>query len=155
MATDSPVPATLGEREQAAIAALTRIRDPQSRFAWLVERARERPLLPDALRTDAHRVEGCLVRIWFVPEIQDGRCVFQTDSDAVTLRALAGLWCALASGATPAELSRWQPDFFERLGLMRQLAESRRATVLRIGDQIRAFAAANAARPDRETAAAT
>lgn len=121
------------------IADLQRLRDPQSRFAWIVERTRGRPHLADSLRVDDHRVEGCLVRLWFVPEFREGRCWFQSDSDAVTLRALTGLWCDLANGASPAELAGWDPDFAERLGLMRQVAENRQATVRRVAGMIRAF----------------
>lgn len=135
---------TLADRESATVAALLRVRDPQSRFAWLVERSRDRPHLPDSLRLDLHRVEGCQVRLWFVPEFRDGRCWFQTDSDAVTLRALTALWCDLANGSAPAELSAWHPDFAARLGLMRQMAENRQATVLRVLGMIRDFGAAHA-----------
>lgn len=141
MIAELPASGSLVDREQAAEALLARLRDPQSRFAWLVERMRERPHLPDALRVDGHRVSGCLVRLWFVPELRDGRCWFRTDSDAVTLRAITGFWCDIASGATPAELRDWHPQFLERLGVMRQMAENRQATVLRVGGQIRDFAA--------------
>ena len=141
MIAELPASASLAEREHAAEAMLARLRDPQSRFAWLVERMRERPHLPDAFRLDHYRVSGCLVRLWFVPELREGRCWFRTDSDAVTLRAITGFWCDLASGATPAELRDWNPQFLERLGVLRQMAENRQATVLRVGGQIRDFAA--------------
>lgn len=126
------------------------LRDPQARFAWAVERARRQPHLPDALRVDAHRVVGCQVRLWFVPEFRDGRCRFQSDSDALTLRALVGLLCEAAHGATPEELANFDADWLEQAGLLRQLAESRRATVLRVADQIREFARAQLAAGDRQ-----
>ncbi len=121
------------------------VRDPQQRLARLVELAKARPLLPDALKLDVHRVEGCLVRIWFVPEFRDGRCWFQTDSDAVTLKALVGLLCEIYSGRTPAEIAAHEPKFLEELAVLKQLAESRRATVLRVAQMIRTFAAQHVA----------
>jgi cysteine desulfuration protein SufE len=142
MISEPAVPETLAEREAALVATLMRLRDPQSRFAWLVERARERPHLADDLRSDAHRVTGCQVRLWWIPGFRGGRCWFQSDSDAVTLRALTGMWCDLACGASPAELAEWNPDFALRLGLMRQMAESRQATVLRVAAMIRDYGAA-------------
>jgi cysteine desulfuration protein SufE len=116
------------------------LRDPQQRLARLVEMAKARPLLPDAMKLDAHLVQGCQVRIWFVPEFRNGRCWFWTDSDAVTLKALVGLLCEIYSGRSPAEIAAHEPKFLEELGVLKQLAESRRATVLRLADQIRAFA---------------
>ncbi len=133
------LPQPLHFREASLVETLVRLRDPQARFAWTVEQARRRPPLPDALRTDVYRVEGCQVRLWWIPEWRDGRGWFQTDSDALTLRAMSGLLCDLASGATAEELRSWQPEFLERLGLLRQLAESRRATVWRVAEKIRTF----------------
>ena len=125
------------------LAPVLSVRDPQQRLARLVEMAKARPLLPDALKLDVHRVEGCLVRIWFIPVFQDGRCWFQTDSDAITLKALVGLLCEVYSGRTPAEIAAHEPRFLETLGVLKQLAESRRATVLRVAEKIREFATAN------------
>ncbi len=125
------------------LAPILTVRDPQQRLARLVELAKARPLLPDALKLDDQRVEGCQVRIWFVPDFRDGRCWFQTDSDAITLKALVGLLCEIYSGRTPAEIAAHEPTFLEELAVLKQLAESRRATVLRVAQMVRDFAAAN------------
>ena len=122
------------------LARLASVRDPQSRLALAVERARKRPPLPDNLRADGHRVEGCQVRLWFVPELKNGSCWFHTDSDAVTLKALVGLLCDFYSGRTPSEILAQPPVFLEDLGLLHHLAESRRATILRVIEKIRQFA---------------
>ena len=134
---------SIDSKVNSLIATILDVRDPQQRLARLVEMAKARPLLPDALKLDVHRVEGCLVRIWFVPEFLDGRCWFQTDSDAVTLKALVGLLCEVYSGRMPAEIAAHEPRFLEALGVLKQLAESRRATVLRVAEKIREFATAN------------
>jgi sulfur transfer protein SufE len=96
--------------------------------------------LPEALRLDTYRVSGCQVRVWWVPEIDDGRCRFLTDSDALTLKAMAGLIGDLCTGGTPAEVAAFDFGFLDELGLMRQFAESRAATVRRIVEMTRAFA---------------
>lgn len=138
--SDMPAPTTLAGRQNRLEAQLRALRDPQARFGFLVERARIQPPLPDALRRDSHRVTGCQVRLWLVPELQDGHCRFRCDSDAVTLRAFVGGLCELADALPPAEVLRLDAAFLEELGLLRQLAESRRATILRVAEQIREFA---------------
>lgn len=135
-------PATPAARQEQLLATLARLRDPQARFMWAVERARQRPQLPEQLRVDTHRVTGCQVRLWLVAEFAGGRCRFRTDSDAVTLKAMTGLLCDLCSDGTPAEIVALDFAFLDQLGLLRQLAENRRVTVLRVAEQIRAFAAA-------------
>lgn len=114
------------------ISELKAIRDPQARFQWAVERARTRPALADELRVEAHRVPGCQVRLWWVRAEVGGRRWFASDSDAVTLKALTGLLAEAYHGETIEGLIADPPVFLEPLGLLRQLAESRRATVLRV-----------------------
>ncbi|MBX3731979.1 MAG: SufE family protein [Verrucomicrobiae bacterium] len=140
-ASDGPEAGILAGREAALATTLASLNDPRSRVAWLVERARHQPPLPDALRLAGYQVPGCQVRFWWIAEHRDGCCWFRSDSDAVTLRAMGRLWSELASGATPRELAGWHPDFLERLGVLRPLATSRQETVRRIGDLIRSFAA--------------
>jgi cysteine desulfuration protein SufE len=119
---------------------LRSIADPQARFAHLVEHARRQPALPETFRLDHFRVHGCPVRLWLMPEFHDGRCRYRSDSDAVTLKAVVGLLCELASDLPPEDAAQADGQFLEELGLLRQLAESRRATVLRVAEQIRDFA---------------
>jgi cysteine desulfuration protein SufE len=122
------------------LAALLEIRDPQARLARLVEEARHRPALPDAQRVEVNRVTGCLVRIWFVAEFREGRCFFQCDSDAVSLKAVGGLLCELHSERTPEEILATGEGVLRTLNILHQLAENRQRTIMRIEEQIRGFA---------------
>lgn len=131
---------SLAERYAELDGRFRAIADPQQRFAWCVDRARARPLLPDSLRLDRHRVEGCQVRIWFVPRFEAGRCWFALDSDALTLKAIAGLLCELYSGCTPEEILRHPEGLPESWRISIQLAENRRKTVGRIRDAILEYA---------------
>lgn len=131
---------TAGGVRRELLATLAGIRDPQARLQWVVDRARNRPALPDVDRREEHRVSGCQVRLWWVAEFRDGRCWFRSDSDAVTLKALTGLLAECYSGESPAEVVADPPSFLGGLGLLRQLAESRRATVLRVAEGLVAFA---------------
>lgn len=135
-----PAGMTWVERDAALRARLGAVADPQERFSLLLEEARRRPPLPSSLRVDAHRVDGCQVRLWFVPEMRAGACWFQTDSDAVSLKAMTGLLCDLYSGLPPAEVIEHGPALFSDLDLMRPLAENRRRTVWRVRDRMRDFA---------------
>ena len=134
------LPPTLLEHQQQRLAPLLQIGDSQQRLARLVEEARRRPALAAALRVEAHRVEGCLVRVWFVPEFRDGRCYFQCDSDAVSLKAVGGLLCDLFSGQTADEIAAGSSGVLGQLTILPQLAENRQRTIVRIEEKIRRFA---------------
>ena len=130
----------LGSRSAALGDLLAAIPDPQARFSGLVEYARGRALLPPELRLDEFRVPGCQVRIWLVPEFRDERCWFQLDSDAVSLKAVAGLICDFYNGQPPGAILDHPPEFLNELNLQTNMAESRRLTVWRVREMIREFA---------------
>ncbi len=121
-----------GARRRRLLAELEALRDPQERLQWAVERARLRPPLPDSLKTEACRVAGCQVRVWWIAERKGDQWHLAADSDAVTLKALLGLLADCYDGESSSGIASNPPDFLERLGLLRQLAENRRATVLRV-----------------------
>ena len=131
---------TLLKYQQQWLAPLLLMSDSQQRLARLVEEARRRPALAAALRVEAHRVEGCLVRVWFVAEARDGRCYFQCDSDAVSLKAVGGLLCDLHSGHSSEEIAASSSGVLAPLTILPQLAENRQRTIARIEEKIRRFA---------------
>ncbi len=133
-------PSGLLEKQQQRLAELLQIGDPQQRLARVVHGAQKlSPIEPD-LRIEANRVEGCLVRVWFVPEWRAGKCFFRCDSDAVSLKAIGGLLCELYSGYAPEEIVATQSGLLKHLGILHQLAENRRRTIARIEEKIRHFA---------------
>ena len=130
---------TLAEKQRRLLAELAPLADTQARLAWLIERARERPLLPAKFRIDSNRVEGCLSKLWFVTEFRDGRCWFQSESDSLFVKAIAGLLCDFYSGHTPEEIAAHEPAFLAGLGFSHHLTPSRRNTLGRVWQKIRAF----------------
>jgi cysteine desulfuration protein SufE len=102
-------------------ARLAALNDPQTRLAHLVEAARLSPPLPAADRQETHRVAGCLVRTWWIAEWRDGRCWFRTDSDAMTLKCLAGAIAEVASGGNPDEIAALDAEAAEVLASIREL----------------------------------
>ena len=128
------------EKQRRLLAEMAPLEDAQARMAWLIERARERPLLPAEFRIDSNRVEGCLSKLWFVPEFRDGRCWFRSESDSLFVKAMAGLLCDFYSGQTPEEIAAHDPGFLAKIGFSHHLTSSRRNALGRVGLKIRAFA---------------
>jgi len=131
----------LAAKEADLLAVLTPLRTAQDRLAWLVEKARQRPLLPAELRTDDRRVEGCLSKLWFVSEFRDGRCWFRTESDSLIVKAVAGVLADFFSGQTAADILAHPVGLTARLGVQQHLTTNRRAGLARVEENIRDFAA--------------
>ena len=84
------------------------------------------PPLNDADKCEANRVHGCESQMWLVGELQDGHWQFSAASDARMIRGLVALLLARVNGLSAAELQQIDlPDWFNQLGLSRQLSPSR------------------------------
>ena len=125
-------------------AELAVFKNSQERFAHVVRRGREFPGLSPDLKVDAHRLDGCLARVWLIAEFDEGRCWFRVDSDSAIVKGIAVILCELYSGLPPAEILAGDPAFLEQVGLSQHLTPNRRDSLGRIWKYIQAFAAAKA-----------
>ncbi|WP_222833571.1 SufE family protein [Pseudomonas sp. SC3(2021)] len=84
------------------------------------------PPLDDADKNDANRVHGCESQVWLLGSLNDGHWQFLASSDARMIRGLVALLLLRVNGLSAAELQQVDlPDWFNELGLSRQLSPSR------------------------------
>lgn len=133
---------TLAEKQRQLVEDYAIIDDPQERLAAVVDRARRRPPLSAAERSESHRVQGCVSQAWLVAELQEGACRFQSDADSPLVRGLLALLCDFYSGATPADVAATEPSLLDELGLTRSLSPTRLNGLRSVRAKIRDFALA-------------
>jgi cysteine desulfuration protein SufE len=84
------------------------------------------PALSDVDKVEANRVHGCESQVWLVGALGDGHWQFAASSDARLIRGLVALLLARVNGLSAVELQQVDlPDWFNQLGLSRQLSPSR------------------------------
>jgi len=118
------------------------------RYRYLIELGRMLPPLPDAVRIDANKVQGCASQVWLATDVRpDGAggpvLNFTGDSDAHIVRGLIAILLAMYSGKTAREiLAADAIALFEQLGLREHLTPQRsngfRSMVERIRSDARA-----------------
>ncbi|MGA8137543.1 MAG: SufE family protein [Pseudomonas gingeri] len=98
----------------------------EQRARLLMQWGERLPPLNDADKTEANRVHGCESQVWLTGRLHDGRWQFAASSDARMIRGLVALLLVRVNGLSADE---WQqvdlPDWFNQLGLSRQLSPSR------------------------------
>lgn len=120
----------------------------EDRYAYLIDLGRELRPMPDALKNETTRVDGCLSQVWYVLEPDDGtgRLRFLADSDSAIVRGLIAVLLALYEGQRPEEVSgRAAHELFERLGFANHISPNRRNGFASMVSRIEALAAARAA----------
>jgi len=84
------------------------------------------PPLNEADKSETNRVHGCESQVWLVGELRDGHWQFSANSDARLIRGLMALLLARVNGLSAVELQQVDlADWFNQLGLGRQLSQSR------------------------------
>jgi cysteine desulfuration protein SufE len=82
--------------------------------------------LDESERSEANLVSGCESRVWLVGAPHAGRWHFRAASDARLIRGLLAVLLARVNGLDEGELAGVDmADWFNRLGLSRQLSPSR------------------------------
>lgn len=102
--------------------------DWEERYRYLIDLGRQMPPLPDGLRTDAHKVEGCMSQVWLVPGAgPDGRLTFRADSDSAIVKGLIAVLMVLYDGRRPREiLDEDAQALLDRLDLGAHISPNRR-----------------------------
>jgi cysteine desulfuration protein SufE len=84
------------------------------------------PALADDEKTDEHLVDGCESKVWLLAAFSAGHWQFRAASDARLIRGLVALLLSRVNGLSAVELQAVDlDDWFNQLGLSRQLSPSR------------------------------
>ncbi len=103
--------------------------DWQDRYQYIIELGDELTPMPDELKTEETRVQGCVSNVWLVPEVRGGvppTLRFLADSDSQIVRGLVAILVMLCSDRTADQICQLDLEgIFNRLELRRHLSRSR------------------------------
>lgn len=117
---------TLPADAQAALDSFEHCTGWEQRARLLMQWGQRLPELNEADKTEANRVNGCESQVWLVGELRNGHWQFAASSDARLIRGLVALLLARVNGLSAEHLQQVDlPDWFNQLGLSRQLSPSR------------------------------
>lgn len=116
----------------------------EERYRYLIELGRKLPPLPEAERTDANKVRGCMSQVWLSATAHTGPppgLELRGDSDAHIVKGLIALLFKLYAGRTPRQIVALDVRaVFERLGLESHITVNRRNGFYAMVERIRALA---------------
>lgn len=121
----------------------------EDRYRYLIDLGRELPPMPEAEKTDANKVRGCMSQVWLQVDADDAekpRYRFRGDSDAHIVKGLIAVLFAAYSGKTANEIGEVDIHAeFAKLGLENHLSMNRRNGFFAMVERIRALASAGQA----------
>ena len=114
--------------------------NPQEKYQYLIEQAKFNDDFPENLKIDEFKVNGCQSQVWLVPEEQDSKLYFKSDSDALIAKGLVTLISNIYSGETANDIVNSEADLMEEFELGVILSPARRNGAFSMLKKIKDFA---------------
>ena len=95
------------------------------------------------LSIDDKLIKGCQSRVWLDYRIEDGKIIFNADSDAIITKGIISLLIGLYSGRTPQEILSSDFSVVEKIGLRENLSPTRANGLVSMIAKIKEIAGAN------------
>lgn len=99
--------------------------DPKRRYQQLLWFAKKLDPLPEDQKVPENKVPGCVSQVFVVAHLEDGKVIYQADSDAQITKGLVALLIQALNGLTPSEIGALAPDFIQDTQLDVSLTPSR------------------------------
>jgi cysteine desulfuration protein SufE len=112
------------------------------KYEYIIDLGKRLTPLDPAFKIDENRVRGCQSSVWLVAEYQDGKILYQADSDAVIVKGLISMLIRVLSGRTPDEILETKLDFIREIGMTTHLAQTRSNGLLSMVKQMKHYALA-------------
>ena len=129
-------------RQQQIIAEFAGLSDWEARYKKLIELGKALPELPESKKLEDFKVKGCQSQVWIHARLDDGKVIYEADSDALLVRGLVALLLRVYSGAAPAEIIQTPPDFVKEIGMENKLSPSRANGLFSMIKQMKFYAMA-------------
>lgn len=111
--------------------------DDLGRYDYIIDLGKGLEELPEELKNDATKVQGCVSNVWLVCEEAGGLLKLRADGDAKIVRGLVKMMTDIFSGHTPREVWESGPEVLESLGLSEIITPGRQNGVAGMIKRIR------------------
>lgn len=116
--------------------------DWTERYQYLIDLGRKLSPLPEELKTEANKVQGCQSQVWLAASGDAAQLDFRAVSDSAIVSGLIALLLRVYSGRSAPEILATEPRFIDAIGLAKHLSPTRSnglaAMFKRIQDEARA-----------------
>lgn len=133
---------TIKEKQEIIIKEFEQFTDWEEKYTRIIELGRKMPALDDAFKTEKYKLSGCQSQVWINAKLEDGKIIFEADSDAAIVKGLIALLVNIYSNQTPDEILSNPPEFVKKIGIDNHLSPTRKNGLGAMMKQIQMYAVA-------------
>jgi cysteine desulfuration protein SufE len=134
---------TIAQIQEEIIEEFNDYDDWMDKYQLLIDLGSDQQPLPEKYKTESNLIDGCQSRVWLQADLDnDGKVVFQAESDALIVKGIVSLLIRVLSGHTPDEILDAELHFIEDIGLKEHLSPTRSNGLLAMLKQMKLYAVA-------------
>lgn len=130
------------ETQQQIIDEFQALGDWTERYKYIIELGRELPPLDEEHKVEDNLVRGCQAQVWLHTHLEDGKIIFEADSDAAITKGLVALMVRFYSGHDPDTIIATSPNFIKKIGMEKHLSPTRSNGLASMVKQMKIYAMA-------------
>lgn len=132
----------LNKRQDAVIEEFSIFDDWMDKYSYLIDLGKELPVASEKIKNDKTLIKGCQSKVWLDANLEDGKIVFEADSDAIITKGIIALLVKVMSGLVPEEIMNADLYFIDKIGLHDNLSPTRSNGLSSMIKQIKMYALA-------------
>lgn len=128
--------------------------DWTERYKHIIKQGRTLDPLDEEYKVEENLVRGCQSQVWLHTSLENGKVIFEADSDAAITKGLVALMVRFYSGHEPETIIETSPDFIKKIGMEEHLSPTRSNGLASMVKQMKIYAMAYKTKMEREQAEA-
>lgn len=133
---------TINEKQDEIIEDFEMLDDWMDRYQLILDYAKGLAPMPAEDKTEQNLIDGCQSKVWFTCRLEEGKIIYNGDSDALLVRGIVALLIDVLSGHTPKEIVDADLYFIDKIGLREHLSPTRTNGLVAMLKQMKLYALA-------------
>jgi cysteine desulfuration protein SufE len=113
------------EIEQEIIDDFSLFESWEEKYEYIIDLGKKLKPVEEKIKTEEYKIKGCQSSVWIHSTFQDGKVLFEGDSDAIIVKGLVSLMIKVLSGQSPKNIVEAPLEFINAIGLSSHLAQTR------------------------------
>lgn len=116
--------------------------DWTEKYEYLIDLGKKLSPMAEALKTEDNVIKGCQSKVWLSAKFEEGKVIFEADSEAVIVKGLISMLIRVLSNQTPQDILQADLYFIDEIGMSQHLAQTRSNGLLAMVIQMKNYALA-------------